>query len=340
MNSSLYASVCLCLTFALVGCGEGDTSITDTADAAADATSSDADATSGDVGLGTNPVLTELFDPDLFAVSPTTVSCNLDDGSTAQCYRISFANYRESTGPFCPATVDDIGGVGVYDGATNPGFQVLKRTLWEAMEADGFDILDDAGNVRSNLGPGTSSCLEMAVTDLTITFLIPAEPKMLVAPNSIDTVELFGVALYDGMPLTGPPPSVVDGPPMPGATGGGIPSLDPCGGHGDPAGYWHWHLMPDNAQSVLDAFGITDVRCTDIPQATQGLMGFAKDGFPIYAPLEGGSVPADLDACNGKFGVTPDYPEGVYHYYVLNGAAPNLPTCIMGASVRNPMSVQ
>lgn len=289
---------------------------------------------------GGNPRLTDLFDPTLFAVEPGLVSCELDNGSTTDCYQISFDNNLDSTGPFCPDTVDDIGGVGIYDGETHPGFQVLERELWEAMEQDGWDILDDDGNVRRNLGPGTSSCLEMELQSLTVTFLIPFEPELLDTPDTIDIVELYGVALVDGMPLTGHPPSVVDGPPMPGSTGGGIPSLDPCGGHADPAGYWHWHFTPDNTQSVLDAYGITAVRCTDIPQKTEGLVGFAKDGFPIYSPRADGSVPEGLDACNGITGATDDFPDGIYHYYAVDEQAPNLPTCIMGASVRDPMSVQ
>jgi len=287
-----------------------------------------------------DPHLTDLFDDGLYAAEPGLVSCELDNGATTDCFQISFTNYEASSGPFCPATVDDIGGVGIYDGDTSPGFQVLKRSLWEAMELDGWDILDDDGNVNLNGGPGEASCLEMELQPLTITFLIPMEPQLLDTPNAIDTVELYGVALVDGMPLTGHPPSVVDGPPMPGAQGGGIPSLDPCGGHADPAGYWHWHFTPDNTQSVLDAYGITEVSCGDIPQQSEGLVGFAKDGFPIYGPLVDGVVPDGLDACNGLFGPTADYPDGIYHYYALSEYAPNLPTCIMGASVRDPMSVQ
>lgn len=299
------------------------------------------DTVSGtDTVLGNNPTLPELFANSLFTVSPQTVTCDLDNGSSTDCYEVSFTNYQESTGPFCPPTIDDIGGVGIYDGATNPGFQVLKRELWESMEADGWDIVDDDGNISYNGGMGAATCLEMGLQDLTVTFLIPAVPQVLTTPNDIDIVELFGVALHDGMPLTGHPPSVTDGPPMPNAQGGGIPSLDPCGGHADPAGYWHWHFTPENTQSVLDGFGITDVACTDIPQKTEGLVGFAKDGYPIYSPLSDGSIPEGLDDCNGKFGVTDDYPDGVYHYYALHHSAPNLPTCIVGASVRNPMSVQ
>lgn len=335
----VFIPLLLCL-FVGLGCGDDDV-----ADAGADVDIAEdveitEDVATAEDGGGGNPTLPDLFDSDLFTVSPTMESCTLDNGSTTECYRVSFTNYQESTGPFCPETVDDIGGVGIYDGATNPGFQVLKRELWESMENDGWDILDDAGNVNANAGPGAASCLEMGLQDLTISFLIPAEPQMLDAPNVIDVVELYGVALYDGMPLTGHPPSVTDGPPMPGASGGGIPSLDPCGGHADPAGYWHWHFTPENTQSVLDSFGITEVSCTDIPQRVEGLVGFAKDGYPIYAPLADGAVPTGLDECNGVFGVTPEYPDGVYHYYALNEEAPNLPTCIMGASVRNPMSVE
>ncbi len=269
-------------------------------------------------------------------------SCTLDNGSQTQCWQLTFANYQDSTGPFCPATINDIGGVGIYDGPTNPGFQVLKDTLWNAMEADGYYIVDDEGNVRENQMPGNGmgSCLNMPTQDLNLTFLIPVEPELAASNNTIDTVELFGVAVYDGMPLTGHPPSVVDGPPIPGAAGGAIPSLDPCGGHGDPAGYWHWHFTSENAQSVLDAYGITEVGCSDIPQKTEGLVGFAKDGFPIYSPHEDGSVPSGLDECNGKMGVTADYPEGIYHYYAVDETAPNLPTCIKGASVANPLSIQ
>ncbi|WP_181197431.1 YHYH protein [Enhygromyxa salina] len=287
-----------------------------------------------------NPSLPEFFDQDLFTVSPTVVDCELDNGSNTQCYQISFSNYQDSSGPFCPETIDDIGGVGVYDGPTNPGFQVLKDTLWNAMEADGYDIVDDEGNIAMNGMPGDSSCLNMATMDLTLTFLIPVDPELLDTPNEIEIVELYGVSLIDGMPLTGHPPSVVDGPPIPGAAGGNIPSLDPCGGHGDPAGYWHWHLTAENSQSVLDAFDITEVSCTDIPQKTEGLVGFAKDGYPIYSPLVDGTVPDDLDACNGKFGVTEDFPDGIYHYYAVHEEAPNLPTCIMGASALMTLSIE
>lgn len=37
----------------------------------------------------------------------------------------------------------------------------------------------------------------------------------------------------------------------------------------------------------------------------------------------------DLDECGGRFGVTPEYPEGVYHYY-LTDDYPYIPRCVFG----------
>jgi hypothetical protein len=37
----------------------------------------------------------------------------------------------------------------------------------------------------------------------------------------------------------------------------------------------------------------------------------------------------DLDQCNGLEGVTPEYPEGTYHYYITDNY-PYIPRCVMG----------
>ncbi|MEP1930894.1 MAG: YHYH protein [Roseibium sp.] len=39
----------------------------------------------------------------------------------------------------------------------------------------------------------------------------------------------------------------------------------------------------------------------------------------------------DLDQCNGRFAVTPEYPNGTYHY-VLTDTFPNIPRCWMGSA--------
>jgi len=281
------------------------------------------------------------------------------------CHRLVFPSNPTANGPYCPETIDDVGGLGIYDGETNPGFQVMQRALWEAMEADGYDIVDDEGNVRTadpgagmQMGAeGSGFCLEATPDDaLVVTYTVPVTPVMADMPSTVGTVQPVGIAL-DGVPLTGDPPSVVGGPPMMGGgggppgggpppgrykqMGGGIPALDPCGGHMDPAGYYHWHFVAESMNTVLDAFGIDEVSCTHVAQRMTGLVGFARDGYPIYAPWgDGDAVPDGLDGCNGKVGVTPEYPGGTYHYYALATAAPNLPECIVGAAVDRPLSVQ
>jgi len=89
---------------------------------------------------------------------------------------------------------------------------------WEAMENDGYDIVDDNGNINiedpgAGMGGSESACLEAAPDDnLQLTFLIPTTPELLNTPDQLGTVENLGVSL-DGIPLTGDPPSVTQGPP-------------------------------------------------------------------------------------------------------------------------------
>ena len=37
----------------------------------------------------------------------------------------------------------------------------------------------------------------------------------------------------------------------------------------------------------------------------------------------------DLDECNGRFGVTPEFPEGIYHYYATD-TYPYFQRCVKG----------
>jgi len=68
-------------------------------------------------------------------------------------------------------------------------------------------------------------------------------------------------------------------------------------------------------------------------QQHSAIIGFASDGYPIYGPIGYVNGQAkimrssyvqrtylrfagDLDICNGIFGPTPEYPDGVYHYHM------------------------
>ncbi|MDO6596711.1 YHYH protein [Oceanihabitans sp. 2_MG-2023] len=312
-NTSIFLSI-----FTYIGCSSDDNGIN-----------------SYEVDLSED-ILQEAYFNATSLVSFEKIDCSLEDGSTGDCYQLVFTSNPVDNGPYCPTTINDIGGLGVYDGATNPGFQVMKASLFNAMETDGYDIVDDAGNINIddfNSGPVNqdySYCLEAAPdNNLLLIFLIPASPILASSNNTIDTVELIGVSV-DGVPINGDPPSVAN----PGnEIAGNIPSLDPCGGHHDPVGYYHWHFVAETMNQVLEANEIDDVSCTLVNQVSgTKLIGFAKDGFPIYAyQVE----PSNLDECGGITASTTEFPDGIYHYVASNTEAPNVPKCLKGVAATN-----
>jgi hypothetical protein len=127
--------------------------------------------------------------------------------------------------------------------------------------------------------------------------------------------------------------------------------VDDSNAHVQPTGEYHYHGMPE---AVLDKLGKGEEKPT--------LVGFALDGFPVYArygftdamdasspvKIMKGSYQlaaapdagrpststypmgaftqdyeyvagsGDLDECNGRMGVTPEFPCGIYHYYITD----------------------
>ncbi len=58
----------------------------------------------------------------------------------------------------------------------------------------------------------------------------------------------------------------------------------------------------------------------------------ASDGAPIGAVKQDWEYVAgsgDLDECNGRVGVTPEFPKGIYHYYATD-TYPFLQRCVKG----------
>jgi hypothetical protein len=287
-------------------------------------------------------------------LSSTIVNCTLNNGSTTQCHELKFtvnnivdgdtnAAVDDTSGSFCPTTrTDTNGGIGIYDGATGPGLQQLAQTLWDNMVGDMYDIIDDSDNVctfDNNTMTQTNgvqaecgaNCIVNTPDDtITVVYYIPVVPEALASDDNIGEIETVGTSL-DGVPILGAPPSVAN-------NGGNINALDSCGGHHDSTGYYHWHFIPESADAVLTALGVSGVNCASrITQATSALSGYAKDGYPIYAHLDnGGATPTGLDSCNGHTTATAEFPGGVYHYHALSDTAPNIPPCLKGASAATP----
>lgn len=131
--------------------------------------------------------------------------------------------------------------------------------------------------------------------------------------------------------------------------------LDINNAHVQPSGKYHYHGIPE---SLVDA---------DSANEHSSLIGFAADGFPIYARYglnEDGIIvemtsswqlkageredgpegeydgtytldheyingSGDLDECNGIYVTTPEYPDGTYAYF-LTDTFPFIPRCVYG----------
>lgn len=321
------------LVFALVlaSCG-GD-------DGTAEGTTTTAPETTSTSGTPAQESGDGLVDPSFFdeasmAADPELVDCTLEDGTAARCWELTFWSVPDSVtlGPFCPTTIDDPdGGIWVWDGAdgVESGLYKLNEAFWELMESAGYDFVEDDGAILiTDPGAGapptgdgaTSSCLEATPADFAITYQVPLTPSDLDEPEGLGTVGHVGVAV-DGVSIFADAPSVQDT--------GNLPALDPCGGHVDPNGYYHWHFVSDSIQELLDRAG-ADATC-DQEQDAAALFAFAYDGYPLYGPADqDGTVPDDLDECDGHVAPTEQFPDAVYHYHATPDA-PNLPPCLIGA---------
>jgi len=139
---------------------------------------------------------------------------------------------------------------------------------------------------------------------------------------------------------------------------------DVSNGHVQPTGEYHYHGMPEKFITKLGKGA-----------ATMTLVGWASDGFPMYArygyvnatnassgvkvltsswrkkstpdsgrpatsifPMgtflqdyEYAAGTGDLDECNGRTGVTPEFPGGIYHY-VVTDSWPYVHRCVKGTA--------
>lgn len=132
--------------------------------------------------------------------------------------------------------------------------------------------------------------------------------------------------------------------------------------HVQPDGAYHYHGMPEG---FLDNLGADDTSMTMIGWAVDGFPIYARYGYEdpedagsAIVAVEGsyqlvqtapsdrpstdlyalGTFSADweyvensgdLDQCNGRYGVTPEFPGGVYHYYATD-SYPYFQRCVRG----------
>ena len=86
--------------------------------------------------------------------------------------------------------------------------------------------------------------------------------------------------------------------------------LDDCNGHPTPMGQYHYHALPKCVTQTVD-----------IVNGPSHIIGIAFDGYPIYGnmDIDGKQIIASqLDSCNGITSKTPEFPNGIYHYVLLD----------------------
>ena len=233
-------------------------------------------------------------------------------------------------GPFCPATLDDVGGVWDWTG-DSPKLYRLDGTFWRMLDGQGYRFFDNDGTVHvvdNATSPPTvdHACINVtADKTVKVTMLLPVTPVMADAPTTLGTVNKIGVAL-DGVPIFSDAPSVQER--------GHLPALDTCGGHIDPGGWYHWHATSTDIDAVF-AKNDVDAHCA-LPQNGAAQFGYAFDGFALLGSTEADGSPAEnLDACNGH--VMLKNGEETYHYHASLDF-PNLPTCLVGVQAQNNFS--
>lgn len=158
-----------------------------------------------------------------------------------------------------------------------------KGTQWESSM---YEAYNGTGTFKQN--PNT-------ISEQSITFRIPINPSVdnshPATPGGPMGISLNGVPFYDQYAAMRSPLTTE------------VVSFDQYGGHPQQDGQYHYHIEP---YYLTSKYG------------EDALLGFLLDGYPVYGPQENGKTltSSDLDTYHGHFGVTADYPNGIYHYHI------------------------
>ena len=262
--------------------------------------------------------LKRFFSAAQLVGDPSIVDCTLSGGTAARCVSVTVKPLPATyvPGPWCPTRIDDgpeAGGVFFLgDEVVDVDGDFIVR-LPEIFDDETWQLHDPATGAvrvtdtlegclaaaRPNVDPAYRNhcvqCLpEYVGDDATMTYVVPLEP---VAAADAVPLETSGAGVaHNGVRLDGPAP--VDA--ILGAYT--IAAFDDCGGHVNPHVGYHYHIatdcLSDGGPAATDA-------------AHGAPIGLAMDGHLVFPRTTAdGTVPADLDTCNGHASDA----EG-YHYH-------------------------
>jgi hypothetical protein len=275
-----------------------------------------------------------LFSKDALVKATTVVDCTLTNGEASKCLQVT-VKYKPDNlqvGPFCPTSVDEVGGIWNWDGE-NAKLYRIDGTFLRMLDKQGYHFYGTDGKVHITSDMVSkpkfnNTCMSMAAQKaVEMTILLPVTPKMADKQTDLGTVAKVGLAL-DGVPIFADAPSVLKT--------GHLPALDTCGGHIDPGGWYHWHATSTDINALYEQKKV-DAKCA-LQQSPSAQFAYAFDGYAMYGTVDmDGKVPTDLDTCYGHVGPTKTNPQGEYHYHATANF-PNLPACLKGLQANNNFS--
>lgn len=275
-----------------------------------------------------------MFTQGAFIEEPTIVNCETAQGTQTTCYKFitTGAPAGRVPGPFCPRSTSDGADVsgkwfdkqGKGDLVDLTGDFILKL---DEYYGDEKWVLYDAKTNKVRYTASKESCagaarpdveeqykqncieceLDYLDDDFSLTYLIPTTPIEAKQTGRLHTV---GLAL-DGTELSGPAPvNEILGSYT-------IAAFDDCGGHINLHQGYHYH---------------SSTGCTNKSTSEDGhapLIGYAIDGYGIYAMRDANGNEETLDECRGNTDSTRGY-----HYHAASPSENLFIGCLHGESVR------
>ena len=94
-------------------------------------------------------------------------------------------------------------------------------------------------------------------------------------------------------------------------------TFDQTLGHPEQSGTYHYHVDTTYSGAISSSSPIYYTSINPVETDRSKLLGFMRDGFPVFGPEENNSTvsDSDLDSCRGHVGQTAEF-GNVYHYHV------------------------
>ena len=224
-----------------------------------------------------------IFGLSLLATSIILYSCNKDDDTTTVTPTTGVSILSTVQAKYKSMVTISTSGSSIT--LKSNGTPDHVSPYWDASNS-----LYEAQMAGSTVNPGKIGTQNYAMT-------IPTNPTE-TSTKEVTTLGPIGMAL-NGVPIY----NDREGGNVP-VDAGVLGSFDRAGAHPGPGNTYHYHCTGD--------FTGND---------NANLIGFLRDGFPIYARKDNdGSYPTNLDANGGHVGTTADFSSPIYHYHASNTA--------------------